>query len=89
MRCVCQLTNAVVEPILFRHLVVKVNPAYPGSTHLSQLRDLAGGKTNASIHAQALTIHTCGESGDSNCTDPFTGELLPALESLRNIRAVK
>lgn len=89
MRSVCWLTNAIAEPILFRHLVMNINPEDLDAPCYTQMQDLMEGLTNASIHAKALTIHLSGgKSGEGKCNAPFMGTLALALEPLRDVNSV-
>jgi hypothetical protein len=85
MRRVCRFVNAIAEPILFRHLVMRIKFREPESPCHRQMQDLAEGKTAACTHARALTLRV-----DYN---PFEGEpwiedLALALDALRNVNSV-
>lgn len=89
MRSVCRLTNAIAEPILFRHLVIRVNFADLKSPGHPQLRDLAQGKTTACTHAKALNLCTYGEEFDeAGRAGIGIGELALALGTLCNVNSV-
>jgi hypothetical protein len=92
IRSICKFINAVVEPTLFRHLVMSVRPtADLESESLSymQLRYLAAGGTTASTCAEALTIRLFGERmGEDDSFAPFMAELALALGSLHNVTSV-
>jgi hypothetical protein len=86
VRSVCQHTNAVIEPLLFCHLIMKVDSASSTSgPHLTQLRDMAAGSTNACNYAKALTITHRGKHEDFAT---YVGELARALDSLCNVSFV-
>jgi hypothetical protein len=87
VRNICRFTNAVAEPILFRHLVITTNFAKPNSPCYSQLRDLAQGTTSACTHAQALSLYVDGKQFDGNSV-ARSRKLALALETLRNVTSV-
>jgi hypothetical protein len=87
IRCICQLTNTVAEPMLFRHLVISINAADLQSPCHTRLRDLAEGSTNASIHTQALSIHLYNDTSECDAI-PYRENLALALESLPNLNSV-
>jgi hypothetical protein len=86
LRRICRFTNAVVEPMLFRHLVINLDLA-SGSSPV--LQDLVEGSTNAIDYAKALTIRLHGEQSDeSDDIASVMAELALALGSLHNVNTV-
>jgi hypothetical protein len=92
MRCVCRFMNDIAEPLLFRHLAIHISPG--SGTHEMpwhrQLRDLTNGSSNASIHAQAVSVHLYdGNWGKFGCIDTCMVELGRAVRSLLRVTFVK
>jgi hypothetical protein len=88
MRSVCQFTNAVAAPMLFRHLVMHIMSGHRESRPRRQLRDLAEGSSNASTHAKALSIRFYGWD-NAGCVDSYMADIIPAVGSLLNVTCVK
>jgi hypothetical protein len=77
IRSTCKFINTIVEPTLFRHLVMRLRPmADLESPSSTQLRDLATGSTTASTCAEALTIRLFAEKmGEDDSIASFVAEL--------------
>jgi hypothetical protein len=89
IRSVCQFTNAVTAPMLFRHLVLHMGLGDLESRPRRQLRDLAEGSSSASTHAKALSIHLHGENWDNTgYADSYMEDLEPAMGSFLNVTSV-
>jgi hypothetical protein len=92
MRSVSRLTNAIAEPMFFRHLVIHISSEDPGSrtSRRQMLRDLAKGVSNASSHARVLSIiYLHGFNWDKiKCFDSYLVDLVSAVGSLTNLTTV-
>jgi hypothetical protein len=89
MRCISQLINAVVEPMLYKHLVLQIDrkSSKCDSPLRAQLGDLADGSTTAATHAKTLTVRFSSRIGEV-IDYPYLRELSLALEVLHNIDSV-
>jgi hypothetical protein len=86
MRSVCHLTNAIAEPMFFRHLVIHISSEDRRSRR-QLLRDLAKGVSNASSHARALSIYL-HDFDKVDCVDSYLADLVSAVGSLINLTTV-
>jgi hypothetical protein len=87
MRSVCHLTNAIAEPMFFRHLVIRISLEDRRSRR-QLLRDLAKGISNASSHARTLSIYLHDKFDNVDCVYSYLADLVAAVGSLINLTTV-
>lgn len=81
-----QTHQCVVEPILFRHLVFRMDSAKTHSPSYSLLRAIVAHSTVASSHADALSLYLDGDNDEIHAL--FIEELALAIKSLDTVRSV-